>query len=79
MQGVDNLGEDVARPLIAILIHQKEPQAPLPHRKLRNGRRFVAVASGQKEPMEYSSQRKDCILMGMGLLVGKREMEKILT
>lgn len=48
MQVVDNLGEDVARPLIAILIYQEEPYAPLPHRKLLHGRRLVAAASGQK-------------------------------
>lgn len=46
MQVVDHLGEDVARPLIAILIYQKEPQAPFPHRKLLHGRRLVAAASG---------------------------------
>lgn len=48
MQVVDNLGEDVGRSLITILVYHKEPNAPLPHRKLLHGRRLVAAASGQK-------------------------------
>lgn len=47
VQVIDYLGEDVGRPLVAILVQNVQPQAPFPHGKLGHGRGFIATEDAQ--------------------------------
>lgn len=49
MQIVDDLGEDICGPLVAIFIQNVQSQSPFPHGEIGHGRWLITVAYRQHQ------------------------------
>ena len=71
---VDDLCEDIGRPLIALLVQQVKSQAPFAHGKVRHGRWFVAISpvslsSTSPRPCCCAFAKETIGILSLGLFV----------